>query len=77
MADSVTVTWRGKRYEVARQQGREAKPDEGTVWQVTRDGAPVTSFPAQAGEGADAVKEKVLAWLEANAGRPAADVGRQ
>ena len=77
MADGLTLTWRGNRYEVAKSEGRDAKPDKGTVWQVTRDGAPVTSFPAQAGEGADAVREKVLAWLEANAERPAADVGRQ
>jgi hypothetical protein len=77
MADGMTVSWRGQTYEVARQVGRDAAPDQGPVWQVTRDGAPVTSFPATDTEGSGAVREKVLAWLEANAERPAADVGRQ
>ena len=77
MADGVTVTWQGERFEVAKRDGAAAKPDRGPVWQVTRGGAPVTSFPAEAGEAMGAVKEKVIAWLEANADRPASDVGRQ
>ena len=76
MAERLTVSWRGRSYEVTRAQGREAAPDHGPVWQVTRDGAPVTSFPAPDGEGSGEVREKVVAWLEANADRPATDVGR-
>ena len=57
--------------------GREALPEPGPVWQVTRDGAPITSFPAQDSEGAGDVREKVLEWLRANESRPEADVGRQ
>jgi hypothetical protein len=68
MADGVTLSWRGDRYEVAKAKGG---------WQVTRGGAPVTSIPAQPDDGAEAVRRKVVEWLEANAGRPAADVGRQ
>ncbi|HYC31099.1 MAG TPA: hypothetical protein VEB59_02365 [Gemmatimonadales bacterium] len=77
MAEGLTLDWRGNRYDVAKSEGREAKPDKGSVWQVSRDGAPVTSFPAESGDDVEAVREKVLAWLEANAQRPAADVGRQ
>jgi hypothetical protein len=77
MAEGMSVSWRGGTYEVSRDSGREAAPDAGAVWRVTRDGAPVTSFPATDGEGSGAVREKVVAWLEANAERPAGDVGRQ
>jgi hypothetical protein len=44
---------------------------------VLRDGAPVTSFPANPDEGARVVKDKIIGWLEGNETRPAADVGRQ
>jgi hypothetical protein len=47
------------------------------VWQVLRDGAPVTTFAAEPGEGAVSVKEKIIGWLEGNSARPALDVGRQ
>ena len=77
MADGVTLSWRGERDEIGRRHGAEAKPDQGAVWQVTRGGAPITSFPAHPGDGPEAVREKVVAWLEANADRPAEDVGRQ
>jgi hypothetical protein len=76
MADRVTVFWHGKEYDAVRSDGREAAP-AGQVWQVLRDGAPVTSFAAEPGEGAVAVKEKILGWLEGNTARPALDVGRQ
>lgn len=76
MADDVTLSWRGETYEVVRKDDAEAEPEPGPVWQVTRDGAPVTSFPADPDDGPDAVREKVLAWLEANASRPTTDVGR-
>lgn len=77
MADRLSVSWQGNEYEVVRRDGREALPEPGPVWQVTRDGAPVTSFPAQDREGPEAVREKVLEWLRANESRPEADVGRQ
>jgi hypothetical protein len=72
MAERVTVFWQGKEYDAVR--SREAPAG---VWQVLRDGAPVTSFPADPGEGAGAVKDKILGWLEGNETRPAMDVGRQ
>jgi hypothetical protein len=77
MADRVTVSWQGKKYEVVRKHGRDAEPEPAPVWQVTRDGAPITSFPAQDREGAAEVRGKVLEWLEANESRPPLDVGRQ
>lgn len=77
MADGVTLSWRGQTYEVARKQGPEARPDPGPVWQVTRDGAPITTFPADPGDDAGQVREKVVAWLEASASRPRTDIGRQ
>ena len=77
MAERMAVSWRGNEYEVVRRDGDEALPEPGPVWQVTRDGAPITSFPAQDREPAGDVREKVLEWLRANEGRPEADVGRQ
>ncbi len=72
MAERVTVFWQGKEYDAVR-----SPEAPGPVWQVRRDGAPVTSFPADPAEGAGAVKDKILGWLEGNESRPAADVGRQ
>jgi hypothetical protein len=75
MAERVTVFWQGKEYDAVRSAGRDAQTDQ--TWQVLRDGAPVTSFPANPGEGATVVKEKIIGWLEGNETRPIADVGRQ
>jgi hypothetical protein len=77
MADRVTVSWRGRSYEAVRHDGPEARPEPGPVWQVTHDGALVTSFPAQSGEPAGDVRDKIVEWLEANESRPTLDVGRQ
>lgn len=73
MAERVTVFWQGKEYDAVR--NREAQA--GSVWQVLRDGAPVTTFAADPAESAGAVKEKILGWLQGNESRPALDVGRQ
>lgn len=75
MADRVTVFWQGKEYDAVRSGPRDAQAE--SVWQVMRDGSPVTSFPANPGEGAGVVKEKIIGWLEGNEARPVADVGRQ
>ncbi len=77
MTGRVTVSWQGKQYEAVRKEGREAEPEPGPVWQVTRDGAPVTSFGAEDAEGAGDVRDKIVEWLEANESRPSLDVGRQ
>jgi hypothetical protein len=77
MAERLAVSWRGAEYEVVRRDGREAMPEPGPVWQVTRDGAPITSFPARDRESPGDVREKVLEWLRANESRPELDVGRQ
>jgi hypothetical protein len=75
MAERVTVFWEGKEYDAVRSGARDGQP--ATSWQVLRDGSPVTSFPANPGEAASAVKEKIIGWLEGNESRPVADVGRQ
>ena len=75
MAERVTVFWEGKQYHAVRSGARDGQPP--TSWQVLRDGSPVTSFPANPGEAASAVKEKIIGWLEGNESRPVADVGRQ
>ncbi len=75
MADRVTVFWQGKEYDAVRSGGRDAQA--AATWQVLRDGAPVTSFPANPDEGATVVKDKIIGWLEGNETRPAADLGRQ
>jgi hypothetical protein len=77
MAERLAVSWQGSEYEVERRDGRESMPEPGPVWQVTRDGAPVTSFPAHERDRPGEVREKVLEWLRANQSRPQADVGRQ
>ena len=77
MADRLTVSWQGREYEVVRREGREAMPEPGSVWQVTRDGAPITSFPAEWQDRTAEVRDKVLEWLRANESRPELDVGRQ
>jgi hypothetical protein len=77
MANRVTVWWQGQEYDAVRQPGHEVGAGPAEVWQLQNDGAPLTSFPADPGEGAGAVKEKILEWLEANRSRPALDVGRQ
>lgn len=78
MANRVTVWWQGEEYDaVRREEGREAASEPGPVWHLLHDGAPVTAFAAEPGEPAGAVREKILAWLEANRSRPALDVGRQ
>lgn len=77
MADHLTLTWQGREYEVARREAAEPGSGDTPVWQVTRDGAPVTSFPAQPGDGAGAVRRKVVEWLEGNESRPTLDIGRQ
>lgn len=73
MAERVTVFWEGKEYDAVRTREAQAGP----VWQVLRDGAPVTSFAANPDEGAGAVKGRILDWLQGNESRPALDVGRQ
>jgi hypothetical protein len=73
MAERVTVFWQGKEYDAV----RSSEAPTGPVWQVRHGGAPVTSFPADPAEGAGAVKDKILGWLEGNESRPALDVGRQ
>ena len=75
MADRVTVFWQGKEYDAVRSGTRDSEAVP--TWQVLRDGSPVTSFPANPGEGANVVKEKIIGWLEGNETRPVADIGRQ
>jgi hypothetical protein len=77
MAHRVTVWWQGDEYDAVLREGSEAAPDPGPVWQLLHGGAPLTSFAAEPGEPAGAVRKKILAWLEANRSRPAMDVGRQ
>ena len=76
MDDRVTVSWKGKEYEVVRKTGRES-PGGGPLWQVRRDGALITSFPANPSDSASQMKEKVMGWLRGNESRLAQDVGRR
>jgi hypothetical protein len=76
MADRITVSYEGQQYEaVRRERGSSGEPGE--VWQVLRDGALVTSFPAEPSDGSAEVREKVVGWLQANEARPTLDIGRQ
>jgi hypothetical protein len=76
MANRVTVWWQGEEYDAVRRNGVDAGSSTGSTWQLLHEGAPLTSFAAEPGEGAASVKEKILGWLEANQSRPAMDVGR-
>ena len=77
----VTVKHGGLTYEAEIRPGREvgatADPNAAQVWHVTHDGSTVTTFPVSDGEKGDSIREKIVEWLEANADRPDADVGRQ
>jgi hypothetical protein len=77
MANRVTVWWQGEEYDAVKRDSVDAGPTSGPTWQLLHEGAPLTSFAAEAGEAAASVKEKILGWLEANRSRPAMDVGRQ
>jgi hypothetical protein len=73
---AVTISWRGREYQLERREPDESG-ESGPVWQLLRDGAPLTSFPADRQENEAAAREKATAWLESNQSRPPADVGRQ
>jgi hypothetical protein len=76
MAKAVTIAWRGQEYRAERKEpGESGEP--GPVWQLLRDGAPLTSFPAERQDEEAAVREKVRAWLEGTVSRPGSDIGRQ
>ena len=77
MANRVTVWWQGEEYDAVKRNGVDAGSNTGSTWQLLHEGAPLTSFAAEAGEAAASVKEKIVGWLEANRSRPAMDGGRQ
>lgn len=80
MADGHVVRHRSGSYEVHRRdsshvtQGGETPV--GDVWEVTRDGATITSFPASGDDTSSSIQEKVVLWLRANEDRPDAEIGR-
>jgi hypothetical protein len=72
MSDRHTFSHAGQEYVAERQAG------PGTPsWQITRAGAPITSFPAGPGDSAESVRRKAIDWLRGNEGRPPADINRQ
>ena len=77
----VTIDHNGITYTASVRDGKDvaegAGPAGGRVWDVTYKGATVTSFPVSSDDTNASVKEKIIEWLEANADRPAQDVGRQ
>lgn len=81
MPDSQTVRHGGVTYEIERHPGGHVTPGApatgGTeVWELTRGGATVTSFPVSADDTDASIREKVMGWLRANQDRPATDIGR-
>jgi hypothetical protein len=76
MTDRVTVSWKGNEYEALRRAASESA-EGAPVWQVRRDGALITSFPANPADSASEVKEKIVGWLRGNESRPIHDVDRQ
>jgi hypothetical protein len=77
MTDRVHLTWQGREYQAARRSGESQGAGNAQVWEVTSDGAQVTSFPAEPGDRPGEVEEKIVRWLEGNAARPTQDIGRQ
>ena len=73
MPDRHTLSHAGQDYVAERQPG----PGDAESWQITRAGAPITSFPAAAGDTSESVRTRLVEWLRGNEGRPAADVNRQ
>ncbi|MBA2626435.1 MAG: hypothetical protein H0U85_00320 [Gemmatimonadales bacterium] len=80
MSDRHTIRHQGGTYEVHRRDSAHVTPGAETpgdsVWEVTRDGASITSFPVSDDDTSASVREKVMAWLTANEDRPEQDVGR-
>lgn len=76
MSDRMTVSWKGDEYEVVRKTTRKQAP-HGPVWRVRRNGALITSFPANPADTPAEVKEKVVGWLRGYQARPVHDVDRQ
>lgn len=73
----MTLSHNGGTYELTRTGGAAAHLEAtGPTWQLLRDGAPVTTFPANPGESESAVRDKALEWLRAQDDRPAADINR-
>jgi hypothetical protein len=78
VADRLSLSHRGRQYEAERKPTAKTGLDTGgAVWELRRDGAPLTTFPAAVGDSPEAVREKMIEWLRANEDRPQADVGRQ
>ena len=77
----VTIQHNGLTYSARVRDGEDvtatAGPAGDRVWDVTQGGATITSFPASPGDSKASVERKIVEWLEANADRPAQDVGRQ
>lgn len=73
MPDRYTLSHAGQDYVAERQPG----PGAVESWQITRAGAPITSFPAAAGDTSESVRTRLAEWLRGNEGRPPADVNRQ
>lgn len=73
MADRYTISHDGQEYVAEREPG----PGTAQSWRITRGGAPVTTFPAAAGDTSDRIRTRLIEWLRGNEGRPAADINRQ
>jgi hypothetical protein len=51
VADRLSLSHRGRQYEAERKPTAETGPDTGgAVWELRRDGAPLTTFPAAVGD---------------------------
>jgi hypothetical protein len=68
MTRRITVAFRGIEYRVDLRDTPDPNGDTagaGKAWQVTRDGALLTTFPYDRAENEAAVRAKVLDWLRA------------
>jgi hypothetical protein len=77
----VTVNHCGRSYLARVRDGEDvtksADPAGDRVWDVTHQGTTVTSFPVSSDDTKASIERKIVEWLDANADRPAQDVGRQ
>ena len=72
MPAKFTLTHRGSQYEAEIRPVTPVNEDAAAApeaWHVVREGRVVTEIPVEPGESETAVREKILAWLDA---KPAA-----
>ncbi len=68
MPSSFKVSYRGNEYEAEVRPVTPVNEDAAAApeaWHVVREGRVVTTLPVEKGESESSVREKIIAWLDA------------